>query len=123
MKRHEYREKILFALYQHLLLKNNLRDSFDNNFQKEDYDEFLIKILTDLEINMDSYKEKINGYLNKWSFDRLSYIDQSILLAACSEISLGLNDKPVIIDEAVILSKKYSDEESYKYINGVLDKL
>ena len=89
----------------------------------EDYDEFLIKILTDLEINMDSYKEKINGYLNKWSFDRLSYIDQSILLAACSEISLGLNDKPVIIDEAVILSKKYSDEESYKYINGVLDKL
>ena len=42
---------------------------------------------------------------------------------AVSEINLNINEKAIIIDEAVILTKKYCDEEAYKYINGVLDNI
>lgn len=123
LNRHEYREKIVFALYQHLLLHKTLRECFDNNFEEVGYDEFTIKIFEDLSINENNYIEEISKYLVKWSFDRLNLVEQAILLEATSELKLSLNEKAVIIDEAVILTKTYCDEESYKYINGVLDNL
>lgn len=121
-KRHEYREKIVFALYQHLLLHKDLNACFEDNFES-DNDEFLAVIREDLANNKDVYITEISKHLNKWTFDRLNLVEQAIILEAVSEIRLGLNDTAVVIDEAVILAKQYCDEESYKYINGVLDHI
>ena len=52
-----------------------------------------------------------------------SYIDQAILLVGTSEYNLNKDNKKIIIDEAVRIAKEYSDDDSYKYINGVLDNL
>ena len=120
--RHEYREKIVFALYQHLLLHKDLNACFEDNFAS-DNDEFLAAIREDLVNNKDVYITEISKHLNKWTFDRLNLVEQAIILEAVSEIHLGLNDTAVVIDEAVILAKQYCDEESYKYINGVLDHI
>ena len=120
--RHEYREKIVFALYQHLLLHKDLNACFEDNFES-DNDEFLTAIREDLANNKDVYITEISKHLNKWTFDRLNLVEQAIILEAVSEIHLGLNDTAVVIDEAVILAKQYCDEESYKYINGVLDHI
>ena len=120
--RHEYREKIVFALYQHLLLHKDLNTCFEDNFES-DNDEFLAAITEDLANNKDVYITEISKHLNKWTFDRLNLVEQAIILEAVSEIRLGLNDTAVVIDEAVILAKQYCDEESYKYINGVLDHI
>ena len=65
----------------------------------------------------------INKNLKDWSFDRLGYIEQAILLLATHEITAGEVQKPVVINEAVEFAKKYCDEDSYKFINGVLDRL
>ena len=123
LNRHEYREKIVFALYQHLLLHKSIRECFNNNFEDEEFDEYSEKICLDLEINESNYIEEISKHLVKWSFDRLNLVEQAILLESASEINIKEVDKPIIIDEAVILTKTYCDEESYKYINGVLDNL
>ena len=123
LNRHEYREKIVFALYQHLLLHKSLRECFVNNFEDQEYDEYSEKICTDLEINENKYIEEISKHLVKWSFDRLNLVEQAILLEGASEINVHEVDKPIIIDEAIILTKTYCDEDSYKYINGVLDNL
>ena len=120
--RHEYREKIVFALYQHLLLHKDLNACFEDNFES-DNDAFLAAIREDLANNKDVYITEISKHLNKWTFDRLNLVEQAIILEAVSEIRLGLNDAAVVIDEAVILAKQYCDEESYKYINGVLDHI
>lgn len=119
--RHEVREKIIFSIYQHLLLHKDLNTCFNDNF--EQMDEFVQIIRLDLLKNENSYIETITPYLNKWSFDRLNLVEQAILLESYSEIINKLNDHAVVIDEAVILCKQYCDEESYKYINGVLDNL
>ena len=123
LNRHEYRERIVFALYQHLLLHKDLRECFVNNIEAEDFDDFTEQILNDLENNKNNYIDSISQLLVKWSFDRLNLIEQAILLQSTSELFLKLNDKPVIIDEAIRLTKMYCDEESYKYINGVLDQI
>lgn len=122
MNRHEYRVQIIFALYQSLLLNKDLRLSFDDNFAGDD-NEFLCKLKEDLILNYRDYIEDISPLLTKWTFDRLSYIEQAILLESASEIKLGLNSKNIVINEAVKITKEYCDEDSYKYINGVLDKL
>ena len=122
MNRHSARVQLVFALYQHLLLGKELDRCFADNFNDVE-DEFITCLCNELIDNIDTYKEQIGSRLNRWTFDRLNLVEQAIILEAVSEIRLGLNDTAVVIDEAVILSKQYCDEESYKYINGVLDNL
>ena len=122
LNRHEYRERLVFVLYQHLLLDKDLYECFRDTFEDDD-DLFINTVVQDLHENEEKYIEEIGQYLKSWTFDRLNYIEQAILLAAVSEMKLGINDRSVIIDEAVILAKEYCDEESYKYINGVLDNI
>lgn len=122
MNRHEYRVQIVIVLYQHLLLKKDLESCFIDNFTDFD-NEFVKSIKEDLLNNIDTYIEKISQNLKNWRFDRLSFVDQAILVEATCEYFLGVNNKNIIIDEAIRIAKEYSDEDSYKYINGVLDNL
>ena len=123
MNRHEERIFLMEKVYRHLLLHDDLQTSLNTEENKEGYSDFISSILVDISNNEDVYKGKIEQYLNKWSFDRLNLVDQAIMLVALSELQLNLNDKAVVINEALQLSKKYSDPDNYRYINGVLDRL
>ncbi len=58
-----------------------------------------------------------------WQLKRLARIDRDILRLAVVEMNyLGTPDK-VAINEAVELAKRYSDEDSYRFINGVLRRV
>ncbi len=122
LNRHEYREKIVFALYQHLLLHKDLDECFTDNFEQDD-NEYLKTIKDDLMIHKVDYIYEISQYLKKWSFDRLNLVEQAILLETVSELKTRINDSAVAIDEAITLAKEYCDEDSYKFINGVLDNI
>ena len=111
------------GIYQHLLLKKDLKYCLNNSFDIDLDDEFISKIIYDITLNEETYINRIEKNLKDWSFSRLCLIDQAILLLSISELSLEINDKAVIINEAIILSKKFSEEDSYRYINGVLDRL
>ena len=121
MNRHETRIKVVTAVYQHLLLNKDMVETFIDNF--DNIDEYVGSIENDLIAHEDVYIETISNNLNKWTFDRLSYIEQAILLVGTSEYNLNKDNKKIIIDEAVRIAKEYSDDDSYKYINGVLDNL
>ena len=62
-------------------------------------------------------------YLDR-EYDRLDFVEQAILELATSEFDLR-KDIPyrVIIDEYVELAKTFGAQDSFKYINGVLDKI
>ena len=123
MNRHEYRVKVVFALYQSLLLNKDINKSFDDNFSDEEKVDYINVIENDLILNKDNYIQEIYSHLRKWTFDRLSYLEQAILLVACSEIKKEVASKSIVIDEAIRIAKEYCDEKSYQYINGVLDNL
>ncbi|MGE5593194.1 MAG: transcription antitermination factor NusB [Betaproteobacteria bacterium] len=59
-----------------------------------------------------------------WSLDRMGAVDRNLLRLAVYEI-LHLDDVPVgaAINEAVALAKKFGDEESGKFVNGILGRL
>ena len=123
MNRHEYRVKLVFALYQSLLLNKEISRSVEDNFDDEEKNEYVTVLENDLIINKDNYIEEISHHLKKWTFERLSYLEQAILLVATSEIKKEIASKNIIIDEAIRIAKMYCDEKSYQYINGVLDNL
>jgi N utilization substance protein B len=64
----------------------------------------------------------INSHLEHWSFDRLKRVDVAILRMAVYSI-LFQTDMPaqITIDEAIEIAKEYGAEDSYRFINGVLD--
>ena len=123
MNRHEYRVKLVFALYQSLLLNKEISRSVEDNFDDEEKNEYVTVLENDLIINKDNYIEEISLHLKKWTFERLSYLEQAILLVATSAIKKEIASKNIIIDEAIRIAKMYCDEKSYQYINGVLDNL
>ena len=123
MNRHEYRVKLVFALYQSLLLNKEISRSVEDNFDDEEKNDYVTVLENDLIINKDNYIEEISLHLKKWTFERLSYLEQAILLVATSEIKKEIASKNIIIDEAIRIAKMYCDEKSYQYINGVLDNL
>jgi transcription antitermination protein NusB len=125
MNRHMQRQKAIECLYIHLLLNKPLSQVMDEyEFDVEqDEGKFVLLNLEFIEINEEVLIDKINPHLQQdWFFERLAYVDQAILLFAVCELERKLNDKAIIIDEAIELAKLYSDDDAFKYINAVLDK-
>ena len=58
-----------------------------------------------------------------WNCSRLNFVDQAILFETISEYRVFHTDKKILIDQALITVKKYSDYQNYKYINAILDKI
>ena len=66
---------------------------------------------------------KANQYLNQWNISRLGLTDAAILKIAIYELLYTDTPDKVCIDEAIELSKDFSDEKVVGMINGVLDKI
>jgi transcription antitermination factor NusB len=66
----------------------------------------------------------ISKYADNWRIERMAVIDRNIIRMATYEL-LYANDIPpkVAINEAVELAKKFGDDESGRFVNGVLDKI
>jgi len=59
-----------------------------------------------------------------WPVKRLPKLDRLILRLAVAELTLErVNDPAVTVNEAILLAKTFSQEESYRFINGVLDSV
>ncbi len=64
--------------------------------------------------------ERLNEAMEKWNMRRLARVDRDILRLAMMEIIYMDVPIKVAIDEAIEMAKRYSDEEGYRFINGVL---
>lgn len=82
---------------------------------------YLQSVMYGVEEHLDDINGEIASKLKKWSIDRLSKVDLSILQLAVYEIEY-MDDIPekVSVNEAVNLAKKYGAESSAPFVNGVL---
>jgi N utilization substance protein B len=68
-----------------------------------------------------SSDEKIGPLLEGWTIDRLPTVDRLVLRMGVFELGAGTGTPPaVVINEAVELAKKFSTEDSGRFVNGVL---
>ena len=118
-------------LYQSTMNEKSAEELMDDYFEDnqddlmEDTDmEYLADVLEGVLKNKDALDAFIEKYLVKWKLNRISKINLSILRLGTYEL-LYKKDIPqkVSISEAVEIAKKFSDETSGAFINGVLDKI
>lgn len=129
--RHSARSLALQELYSETLLENvdsSKKDlfSFLTDEERAEYDESIIVYATYLvEIvkeNKNDIDAKILTYSRGRSIDRISIVDLSILRLSIATLLFDKSTHPnIVIDEAVKLSREFSNEVSYRFINGVLD--
>ncbi len=135
-KRRLSRELTLKFLYQYDVYIEQNREL--NNFDEQLEGFFITQdVINDIEIkdffivlakgvcdNRDSIDEIISKYSDNWKVSRISRIDINILRIAIYEmLNLSNIPHPVTINEAVDIAKKYGNNESGSFINGIVDRV
>lgn len=116
----------LQALYQLDICSKTMKDVLCLDWLEKEYDkktlDFATVLIKGVVEHLDFIDSKIVTQLEHWDLDRLSYIDRAIL--RFSTFSLFFQDDipdTVVINEAIDIAKIFGTDESYKFVNGVLD--
>jgi N utilization substance protein B len=67
--------------------------------------------------------EQITRHADHWRMERMPAVDRNILRLAVYEMTHGGTPAAVTIDEALELARRFSNEESVQFVNGVLDAI
>ena len=126
LKRSELREKIMIILYQIDICKQQ-NIAFDTKQIIKDNLEIDNKFVKDIVYGVLNHNDELenlaNNYMVNWTIDRIDKTGSCILKMALYELKYTNTPEVVVINEAVELAKKYSDESVRKMINAVLDKI
>ena len=126
MKRRTAREKALQALFQIDISDIDKEIAIEHVLEGEKSDSYLTKLVDGVLSHQVSIDETIKQYLENWSLERIANVDRNILRLAAYEMMYGqADDVPVnvAIDEAVEIAKLYGDDQSGRFVNGVLSKI
>ena len=126
--RHQGRELALQALYRIDICggasNEDLVTFFENFTADPTARRFAIKLIDGVSGERPALDKLISQALQHWSIGRLSRVDHNILRLAIFEL-MRIDDIParVTIDEAIELAKAYGDQDSGRFVNGVLDEI
>ncbi len=124
--RRKAREMVLQALYASECMEDSPEESLKKLLENKNLTEnnllFVRKLFRAVMQNIPFADEKISALIVNWEINRIATIDKVILRIAIIELA-EFPDVPVkvVLNEAIELAKKYSTEESSKFVNGVLD--
>ena len=124
MKRSEAREKAFQFLFQIDINCEVHEGSIQEYVEEQGNDPFLNQLIQGVIDKKSSLDEIIANHLENWSLDRIAAVERTILRLATFEIK-HLEDIPlnVSINEAVELGKRFGDEKSGRFVNGVLSNI
>ncbi len=85
---------------------------------------FAIELITGSLKHLNDIEETIANHCKDWKLDRLASIDRTILVLAIFELQYYKQNPPkTVINEAINLAKKFGNESSGSFINGLLDQI
>lgn len=117
--RHEARERALSLLYE--AESKDLGTAAVIEALPVAPEPFVLSLLTAVEAQRPDIDRIIEEHAVGWALDRMPVIDRNVLRLAVAEL-LDHDGPPVgvVINEAVELAKRYSTDESGRFVNGVL---
>ena len=127
MNRSEIREQAFKVIYSlEIQRKEGLEEQIElyiesNNIVNKAAIEYIKDAVFGIEKHKKEILEKIENHLKaEWKIDRISKIDLAILKLAIYEIKYKEIPFKVVINEAVELAKKYGEDSSKNFVNGIL---
>jgi N utilization substance protein B len=128
-KRTQAREYALQILYQNDLNPEPIEEEFQSFWEEHPDVPIEIRSFAELLVrgtleHLGELDKVITRYAENWGLERMAKIDRSILRFATYELLFCPDIPPkVTINEAVNIAKKFSQEDSGKFVNGILDKI
>jgi len=126
MQRSQMRELAFKLIYEIEVQKNREEDGFDIFVENNEItDEKTIDYLKDIENGIKEREDEINSLICKnlkanWSLNRISKINLSLIKLAIYEMLYKKLPYKVAINEVIELAKRYADDSSPVFINGIL---
>ena len=127
MNRSDMREHAFKLIYSLEIQKvDNIQEQVDLYFESNNIkDEEAKKYITDAILGIEKNKAEILSDIEKnlkeeWKLNRISKMDLSVLKLAIYEIKYNEIPYKVAINEAVELAKKYGEDKSKNFVNGIL---
>ncbi|MBK9990443.1 MAG: transcription antitermination factor NusB [Verrucomicrobia bacterium] len=105
-------------------LANDLQAFFETQENPRDTYSYGEEIIHGVIENIADLDARIKGLAHNWEFERIAKIDLAILRLAMYEMVYRKDVPPVVsINEAIDLSKQFSNADAKRFINGILDRL
>ena len=105
-------------------LANDLVTFFENCESPREHYAFGEELIQGVITNITDLDARIKGLAHNWEFERIAKIDLAILRVAMFEMIHRKDIPPVVsINEAIDLSKQFSNADAKRFINGILDRL
>lgn len=125
MKRRTAREKALQALFQIDVSGTEPSSAIEHVLEEEAHDEYLSNLVLGVIEHQDEIDELIKRNLENWTMDRIATVDRNLLRIAVFELKFAKEDVPekVVLDEAIEIAKRFGDDQSSKFVNGLLSKV
>ena len=132
LSRRQSREQAFILAFERNINRESFESLCEAAIESRDFeiDSFAMGLLEQIENNEDEINALIQVHSNKRTIQRISKAALSVLQLAISELKYSdisqtkaENPESVIINEAVIIAKKYSTPEESSFINGVLGSI
>lgn len=128
MRRRKSRELALRMLYQLETNSSNPELALENYCNIFPYQQDVVDYAGSLMLGVKKDRGIIDTYIQDasehWKINRIAFVDKNILRIGIYEMLFSEDVPPkVAIDEAIELAKKYGNEDSGNFINGVLDRV
>lgn len=126
MSRSQSRELAFKLIYSNKIQKDIDDEQIEifiqeNDIKNKESIQYVKETFKGIQENKENISNLIEKNLKeKWTLERISKIDLSILQLAIYEILYSKLDYKIVINEAVELAKKYGDDSSKMFINGIL---
>lgn len=85
--------------------------------------EFALNLFDGIILHLDDIDKIIIDTLKSWDFDRIAIIDKCIIRLGVYEMIFTNLDMPIIINEALEISKILGSENTTRFVNGILDSI
>lgn len=106
------------------VLADDLYQFFENQEEERAYYAFAEELINGVLKSIETIDQEIASHANNWTFERIAKVDLAILRLAIFELLYRTDIPPIVsINEAIDLSKTFSNPDSKRFINGILDKM
>ncbi|EAH5042881.1 transcription antitermination factor NusB [Campylobacter coli] len=124
--RHQVRQSVISLLYAFELNSQNnvfVDEILDEKKIRNEQKNFTLNLYNGVLDNLNNIDETLNSFLNDNQITALGHIERAILRLGAYELLFTDTPSAIVINEAIELAKELANDNSPKFINGVLDTL
>lgn len=129
MSRRVAREELFKIVFESELTEVKIDETLENYMLRDETNlninekEFIVKYSKGMALNDEKVVETLKNNITGWSLERIGNVEKALLKISTYEVLFEDVPAEIVVNEVVELAKKYGDEKSHEFINGVLAKI